>query len=197
MAPAKDNQVVVDLTGYRDSTSAHVPPGVYTVVVEHASQSMSKQQNPMITTWLDITEGSQKGQTLVDRLVLSEKSLFRVVGFLKALGVPTPKKRLALNLASLVGHTLQVEVDDGDPYRGKVNSEVRGYMRANEKVKTAPADLPDDEDEDDEDEAEEATVEETPAPKAKKAKKAKPAPEPADDDDDDEDEVDLESIDLR
>jgi len=125
----KEN-VVVDLTNYKDKVGDRVPEGRYRVVVEDAEKDRSNAGNDMINVWLRIVGGEHDGSMIVDRLVLTEKSLFRVVGFMKALGLPTPKKRLQVNIGTWVGKVLFVDVHDGEPYNGKVKSEVRGYEKA-------------------------------------------------------------------
>jgi len=129
MAAGKET-VVVDLTNYKDKVGDRVPEGRYRVVVEDAEKDRSNAGNDMINVWLRIVGGEHDGSTIVDRLVLTEKSLFRVVGFMKAIGLPTPKKRLQVNIGTWVGKSVLVDVHDGEPYNGKVKSEVQGYERA-------------------------------------------------------------------
>lgn len=139
-------QVVIDLTSYKERIGQRVVPGRYTVVVEDAEIDTAKSGNQMINLWLRVLNGTYEGSTLTDRLVITEKSLFRVVAFMQAIGLPTPKKRLAVNLRNFIGKTLDVDVDDGEPYNGRVRSEVRGYMRiegAAARVATDVADLSD------------------------------------------------------
>ena len=111
--------------------------------------------------------------------------MFRVVGFLQALGIKTPKKRLSLDISKFVGRSLEITVRDGDPYNGRVKSEVSGYARITEKAaKASEADI---------DDVEEPEAE---AP----AEEAKPAPAQAaaaaeESDDDSQGEVDLDDLD--
>lgn len=205
--------VVIDLRNYRSQTSAKVDPGNYTVVVDDVAVERSRNGNDMIVCWLTITEGDEKGQVLVDRLTITDKALFRIVGFMQALGLKTPKSRFKINADIFRGKRLIVSVADGEEYRGVIPSNVVGYMRAKSAKGGTEGDpwATDDVDEEiaqDEEEAVEEAVEETdsePAPKAKakakkKAKKPEPEPEPEDDDDDDDDdddEVDLDEVNLR
>lgn len=138
-------EMIVDLTNYKDSVGSRVPEGTYRVVVDDAEQTTAKSGNPMVNLWLRIVGGDQDGQTLVDRLVLTERSLFRVVAFLQALGIPTPKKRLAISLNKIKGRTLQVAVSDGEPYNGSIRSEVNAYMRDTQADEAGAADLEDEE----------------------------------------------------
>lgn len=122
--------VTIDLSNYKDRVGSRVAPGRYRVVVEDAEESKSSAGNTMITTSLRIVDGGEfDGATIIDRLTLTEKALFRVVGFMQALGIPTPKKRLRINLQRFIGQQLEIEVDDGEPYNGRVKSEVRSYYK--------------------------------------------------------------------
>ena len=147
-------ELIIDLSNYKDRVGARVAPGRYRVQVEDAESAESAAKNPMVNLWFRIVGGDFDGQTIVDRLVLTERSLFRVVGFMQALGLPTPKKRLKLNLNQFVGRTLEIDVEDGEPYNGRVKSEVRGYIKV-AKSESANNVIDLDEFGDDEDEAEE------------------------------------------
>ena len=137
------NVLEIDLTNYRSSFGAKIPNGQYLVRVDHTETTESKAGNPMVNLWYTIIEGDQKGLEIVDRVTVSEKALFRVVGFLDALGIPTPKQRLRLDVARWVGKTLIVEVEEGEPYNGNTRMtrmEVRNYFRAPSTQAAAPAD---------------------------------------------------------
>jgi hypothetical protein len=124
------DQFVVDLTNYRDKSGSRVKPGHYTVVVYDAENDQTRDGKPMINLYLRIVGGEFDGVTLIDRLLPAhEKALFRVVMFLQALGLPTPNKRLQLNLRQFINRTVEVDLDDGDPWNGVVRSEVRQYSR--------------------------------------------------------------------
>jgi len=121
----------LDLTNYRDRVGSRVPEGRYTVLVQDAEMDKSAKGNPMVNLWLDIISPEEHaGATIVDRLTITDRALFRVVGFMQAIGIPTPKKRLQVNLRTFIGKTLDIDVADGEPYNGRVKSEVRGYMRS-------------------------------------------------------------------
>lgn len=123
------SRVTIDLSNYKDRVGSRVREGRYRVVVDDAEQDRSAAGNEMINLWLRIVGGDFDGQTVVDRLVLTPNSLFRVVGFLQAIGIPTPKKRIQLDVSSFIGKRLDVDIADGDPYNGRVKSEVRGYLK--------------------------------------------------------------------
>lgn len=136
---------ILDLSNYKDRVGARVEPGRYRVVVDDAEMDKSKAGNPMVNVWLRIVGGEFNGSTLTDRLTLTDKALFRVVGFMQAIGLPTPKKRLQVSTGQFIGKTLDVDVEDGDPYNGRIKSEVRGYIRitGQQAVADEPADLDD------------------------------------------------------
>lgn len=127
----------IDLSNYKDRVGSRVQPGRYKVIVEDAEQDTARSGNTMINLWFRIQGGDFNDATIVDRLVLTEKSLFRVVGFMQAIGLPTPKKKLQINLRNFIGKPLEIDVEDGEPYNGRVKSEVRGYNRATGSAKKA------------------------------------------------------------
>lgn len=184
--------VNIDLTNFKDTQGARVDPGDYHVIIDSYEMSKSRAGNTMITVWLRITEGDEKDSVLVDRYTITEKALWRVVGLLNAVGIKTPNKRLRLNPAVLVNKRLIVSVADGEEYRGRIPSNVVGWMKAksNGPKKDDPWETDPDEEEteeptevDEEDEEDEPE----PAPTPKKKRKPAPEPEPEEDEDDDED----------
>lgn len=139
------NMLNINLSNYKDRFGNNVPPGRYTVVVDDLEQTTSKAGNPMVNLWFRVTEGASEGATLMDRVTVTEKALFRVVAFMQAIGQPTPRRNLQINLNSWLGKRLQVDVEDGEPYNGRVRSEVRGYLRIEgEDSESTVSDLPDD-----------------------------------------------------
>lgn len=186
-----NDKIVLDLSNYKDRVGTRIAEGTYRVVVEDAEMDKSKAGNQMINIWFRVQGGDFDGATVTDRLVLTEKSLFRVVGFMQAIGLPTPKKRLQLSLSQFMNKTLDITVEDGEPYNGRVKSEVRGYARVAKAEKASGADLEDLEAPDAAEEPAEAPepVEEKPEPKAD----AQPS-KAAKDDDDSQGEVDLDEL---
>ena len=145
-----NGKYVVDLSNFKERSSAHLPEGRYTVVVEDVEVTKTKAtQNDMINVFMAVhAPGTEEhGRTIIDRLVQSEGALFRTVSFLQALGKKTPKKRLSINLDEWIGKRLQIEVEDGEPYNGRVSSEVRSHLPL-PKSNEPEADLDDEDDED-------------------------------------------------
>ena len=131
-----------DFTNYKDTSTAHVAPGTYHAEVSDFEETTSKAGNTMFVIYLEITEGPHAGQQIIDRLPQTEKAMFRSAAFLQALGVKIAKKKIALNPRSLVGRPIDIVVEDGEPYNGKVKSEVREYLRATRPVEDKPKDDP-------------------------------------------------------
>lgn len=131
-----------DFTNYKDTSTAHVAPGTYHAEVSDFEETTSKAGNAMFVVYLEITEGPHAGQQIIDRLPQTEKAMFRSAAFLQALGVKIAKKKIALNPRSLIGRPVDIVVEDGEPYNGRVRSEVREYLRATKPAKVEPADDP-------------------------------------------------------
>lgn len=119
--------VNLPLAKYRDSQSDRIDPGRYTVRVEDADVQESKAGKTMVVTWLKVVDGEFEGATLVDRMTLTEAAMFRIVGFMKAVKLPVPKRDININTDVFIGRLLDVDVADQE-YRDRVNSQVTGYM---------------------------------------------------------------------
>lgn len=132
---AGDN-FTVDLSNYRDLTGERVPPGRYTLVIEDVDHTKAGTGSVGIQVWFRIHGGEMDGSTLVERFYYQgpdgkpSGALFRLVGLMQAIGMPTPKKKLSLRPEQFIGKRLMADVDDGEPYNGRVSSEIRGFMRA-------------------------------------------------------------------
>lgn len=133
-----------DFTNYRDTGSARVEPGTYRARVTDFNETESKAGNVMFEVYLEIIDGPYTGKQVIDRLPQTEKAMFRSAAFLQALGVKIAKKKLALNPKSLIGRPVDILVEDGEPYNGRVKSEVREYLRATKPAKAAEPELPED-----------------------------------------------------
>lgn len=131
-----------DFTNYKDTSTSHVPAGTYHAEVSDFEETTSKAGNAMFVVYLEITEGPHAGQQIIDRLPQTEKAMFRSAAFLQALGVKIAKKKIALNPRSLIGRPIDIVVEDGEPYNGRVKSEVREYLRATKPAKAKAEDDP-------------------------------------------------------
>lgn len=133
-----------DFTNYRDTGSARVEPGTYHARVTDFNATESKAGNVMFEVYLEIVDGPYAGKQIIDRLPQTERAMFRSAAFLQALGVKIAKKKLALNPKSLIDRPVDILVEDGEPYNGRVKSEVREYLRATKPAKAAATELPED-----------------------------------------------------
>lgn len=126
---ATGDNLVLDLTNYKDTVGNYIDPGKYLVVIEDAELGESNQKKtPQLTVWLRVVGGAFDGSTLVENLYLTEGSKFRVVGFLQALGIPTPRKKLAFKLQQFLNRRVNVIVED-DAYNGRTRSRVSSFER--------------------------------------------------------------------
>lgn len=130
MADNKTNlKAVVDLSNYKDSGNVRIPEGRYRAIVDDVDLDKSRAGNSMIKVWMRVLGGAHDGATILDRLTLTDKAMFRVVGFMQGIGLKTPKKKLQINLATFLNRQVDIEVVDGEPYNGRVKSEIAQYIR--------------------------------------------------------------------
>ena len=126
----------------------------------------------------EVIDGRAKGDTVFETFSLNEKALWKLKGFLEAIGMKSTGK-LNLDLDKLEGKVCIIDVIH-DEYQGKKRAKIASYIN--------PEDV---EPEDDEEIIEEDDEEEE-TPKAKKStkKKSKKKPEPEPEEEDDEDDED-------
>src|SRR3546814_12120313 len=64
------------------------------------------------------------------RLVTQGKGLFKIVGFMNGLGLPTPKRRLSVNPEAWKNRKVYIDTGMSEPYRGRpATSQIDGYSR--------------------------------------------------------------------
>lgn len=208
--------VNVDLSGVETSRKT-IPEGVYTLVVDSATQKNSQGGNPMIVFEFSVAEGKYQGSKLYENCSLQPQALFKLKSVLIALGLDIPNKAFDLDLKDLIGMTCEADVGH-EVYEGKKKARILEYIDPSD----SDSDEDDSEDEDDDDTNVESTLMEMdlddlkalakeldiPASSIKKAKKVKALVElimseadeddilealgDEDDEDDDEDEEDEE-----
>lgn len=164
--------ITIPLSNYK-SNGERVPEGRYSVVIDdlemtETSGQGGKPKKPMLNVWFRITGGEYEDSVLKDRFVLQDNALFRIVMLMQALGMKTPKKDLRIPAERFMGKRLEIDVKDGEPFRGRVNSEVVDYIKATAPAAAATAGTDLDDEEDDED-AGTAATESKPAPQADEA----------------------------
>lgn len=133
--------LIIDLSNYKETTSARLEEGTYNVVVEDVEVTEARTGNKMIVLSYRVNAPGTDadGKILIDRLTQTEKAMFRTVGFMQAIGLQTPKKKVKINLNAFLGKHLRVAVEDGEPYQGIVKSEVRDYFRITKPQEVAEA----------------------------------------------------------
>lgn len=193
MADNVNSNIVIDLSNYKDSGNVRIPEGRYRAIVDDVDLDKSRAGNTMIKVWMRVLGGEHDGAIILDRLTLTDKAMFRVVGFMQGIGIKTPKKKLQINLKTFLKRQADIEVVDGEPYNGRIRSEIAQYIRiAQPKAEEAP--------EDDLDALEAATEDEAPAAKPDKASPAEEAAEDSDenpwDAGEDSDSVDVDDLSI-
>lgn len=170
----------VDLTNFHKNVSDYVEPGQYQAVITDMALVESKAGDPMLNVYLSVRGGEFDGSDLVDRLSQLPQAMFRTVGFLQGLGLPTPRKKFTIRgIDKHVGRTVTVDVVDREypAGSGTMTSNIQGYIppkkSAREEAEEDLDDLPEAGSAATEDEAEEEAP--APAPVAKKAAARKPA----------------------
>ena len=169
MADNKVNlKTVIDLSNYKDSGNVRIPEGRYRAIVDDVDLDKSRAGNTMIKVWMRVLGGEHDGAVILDRLTLTDKAMFRVVGFMQGIGIKTPKKKLQINLGTFLNRQADIEVVDGEPYNGRIRSEIAQYIRvAQPKAEESS--------EDDLDALEAAVEDGAPAKPSSDAKKAEAA----------------------
>lgn len=193
MADNVNSNIVIDLSNYKDSGNVRIPEGRYRATVNDIDLDKSRAGNTMIKVWMRVLGGEHDGAIILDRLTLTAKAMFRVVGFMQGIGIKTPKKKLQINLKTFLNRQADIEVVDGEPYNGRIKSEIAQYIRV--------AQPKDEESSEDGLDALEADTEDV-APAAKPAK-AGPAEEVSEDSDEnpwdageDSDSVDVDDLSI-
>lgn len=117
----------VDFSNYKDRSSARVTEGQHLVRVTDAEAVETKKGDPMVNLFYEVVGGPDSGSPLIDRLVLTDKALWRVAKVMRALGFKVEKRNMNFSFKHVVGRTLVVTVSDGEPYNGEIRSEIRDY----------------------------------------------------------------------
>ena len=193
MADNVNSNIVIDLSNYKDSGNVRIPEGRYRAIVDDVDLDKSRAGNTMIKVWMRVLGGEHDGAVILDRLTLTDKAMFRVVGFMQGIGIKTPKKKLQINLKTFLKRQADIEVVDGEPYNGRIRSEIAQYIRiAQPKAEESS--------EDDLDALEAATEDEAPAAKPAKASPAEEVSEDSDenpwDAGEDSDSVDVDDLSI-
>lgn len=129
MADTVNSNIVIDLSNYKDSGNVRIPEGRYRAIVDDVDLDKSRAGNTMIKVWMRVLGGEHDGAVILDRLTMTDRAMFRVVGFMQGIGIKTPKKKLQINLKTFLKRQADIEVVDGEPYNGRIKSEIAQYIR--------------------------------------------------------------------
>ena len=143
--------VNVDLSGVETSRKT-IPEGIYTLVVDSATQKNSQGGNPMIVFEFSVAEGKYQGSKLYENCSLQPQALFKLKSVLIALGLDIPNKAFDLDLKDLIGMTCEADVGH-EVYEGKKKARILEYID--------PSDSDSDEDDSEDDDDDDTDVEST------------------------------------
>lgn len=148
-AKSKKDVLTVDFSGVESGGAPRLPEGDYLAKVKSIKKTTAESSGNTMLKWeWEITEGKHKGKVLRDNTVLSPRALWRLKKVLEALGVEVPDSALKLDLKSYIGESCGITVTDGEPYEGRIKSEISDFI--DESVVTGD-DVEDDEDDSDDD----------------------------------------------
>lgn len=171
-------RVKLDMTGVESYTRC--PEGEWLAKLSSIEEgTVQGSGDDCLKARFEVIKGSAKGCAVFETFSLTEKALWKLKGFLEAVGMKANGK-LSLDLDKLEGKVCVIDVIH-DEYNGQKRAKIASYIKPE-----------DDEEDEDEDEAEDDEEEEAPRKPAKKAPakstKKRPAEEDEDDDDDEDDE---------
>lgn len=172
MAKAKKTKAaggVVSTVDFTKATSSggqskRYPEGDYLFTVEKFKNPPADHEGkPYVEATLKFKEGKYKGQTIRDRVYLTDAALWRVRAFLEAQGVTVPNKKAAVKWDKYVGNDVGATLVDREVGEDKkrIISVVGDYIEADvvgDEDEDDDEDDEDDEDEDDEDDVEDLDV---------------------------------------
>jgi hypothetical protein len=195
--PAK---ISVDFTGVeirKGGSGAHVPEGDYLLKVVGCERRPKKDDpSRFYLSWkLEIVRPtSYKGKIIYHRTSLSEESLWALRGFLTDLlgEKNVPQSKVDVPIKTIVDRQVQIGATlvDGEPYNGKVKSEIAATFSRRDYNETEVADDEESEELEEEEEEEETTAPKKTVTKTATTKKAAPVEE----EEEEEEEIDLEDL---
>lgn len=169
-------RVKLDMTGVESYTRC--PEGEWLAKLSSIEEgTVQGSGDDCLKARFEVIKGSAKGCAVFETFSLTEKALWKLKGFLEAIGMKANGK-LSLDLDKLEGKVCIIDVIH-DEYNGQKRAKIASYLK--------PED--DEEDEEDDEDEEEEEAPSKPAKKAPaKSTKKRPAEEDEDDDDDEDEE---------
>lgn len=171
-------RVKLDMTGVESYTRC--PEGEWLAKLSSIEEgTIQGSGDDCLKARFEVIKGSAKGCAVFETFSLTEKALWKLKGFLEAIGMKANGK-LSLDLDKLEGKVCIINVIH-DEYNGQKRAKIASYLK--------PEDDEEDEEDDEDEEDEEEEAPRKPAKKAPaKSTKKRPAEEDEDDDDDEDDE---------
>jgi len=155
---AKVTTLSLDFTNVQDGgggAAAHVPEGDYILTLKEASvQDVKKDPSRKQIVWIfTIKKGPGKSSNVIyHRTALDPERLWTTRNLLAALlDKEIPKKSLNIDLAKYFGRDIGATLIDGEPYNGKVKSEISDVFPASQYDDSGLATADANEESDDED----------------------------------------------
>lgn len=170
-------RVKLDMTGVESYTRC--PEGEWLAKLSSIEEgTVQGSGDDCLKARFEVIKGSAKGCAVFETFSLTEKALWKLKGFLEAIGMKANGK-LSLDLDKLEGKVCIIDVIH-DEYNGQKRAKIASYLK--------PEDDEEDEEEDEDEEEEEAPRKPAKKAPAKPAKKSKPVEDDDDEDEDDEEE---------
>lgn len=178
-------KIKMDFTGVE--AYSRCSEGIHRAKIAEIQEKTSQGGDDMLQIKMEVVAGADKGCTVFDNCVLTDKALWKLKQLLTAIGVKCDGK-VAVDLDNLIGKVCEIEVSH-EEYNGSVRARITNYSKV-----TTPADADDDDDDEEENEEEvkpskkpKAAPANTPA-KKRPVKKEEPEDEDEEEDEDDEEE---------
>ena len=170
-------RVKLDMTGVESYTRC--PEGEWLAKLSSIEEgTVQGSGDDCLKARFEVIKGSAEGCAVFETFSLTEKALWKLKGFLEAIGMKVNGK-LSLDLDKLEGKVCIIDVIH-DEYNGQKRAKIASYLK--------PEDDEEDEEEDEDEEEEEAPRKPAKKAPAKPAKKSKPVEDDDDDEDEDDDE---------
>ena len=170
-------RVKLDMTGVESYTRC--PEGEWLAKLSSIEEgTVQGSGDDCLKARFEVIKGSAKGCAVFETFSLTEKALWKLKGFLEAVGMKANGK-LSLDLDKLEGKVCIIDVIH-DEYNGQKRAKIASYLK--------PEDDEEDEEDDEDEEEEEAPRKPAKKAPAKPAKKFKPVDDDDEDEEDDDDE---------
>lgn len=157
----KPKKLQIDFTGVESGgRGARVPEGEYVLKIsDYVVKTKKDDEASRYIQWsLPVEKGpGGKGKSIVHRTSLKSQALFNLKNMMEAAGFKVPSRLVDVPLEKMVGRSVGASVFDGEPYEGKIKSEISGFYPASE-WESMTASASEDEDEEDEDEEDEESA---------------------------------------